>query len=133
MLGRRGPVQAAFTPPELKELAELGGAGVSRDTADRELHASSWAGLEAERARARRHVDILRQFAATAASGSAMRLVLRFRVSPVAILGEGKVEGIEVVRNELVPDGRGSVRAVATEEREVIPCGIVFRSVGYRG
>src|SRR5690349_3355004 len=28
MLGRRGPAQAAFTPPELKELGELGGADV---------------------------------------------------------------------------------------------------------
>ena len=37
------------------------------------------------------------------------------------------------MRNRRAPDGRGSVRAVATEEREVIPCGIVFRSVGYRG
>jgi ferredoxin--NADP+ reductase len=46
----------------------------------------------------------------------------------VAILGEEKVEAIEVVRNELV-DGR----AVATDEHETIPCGIVFRSVGYRG
>ena len=43
------------------------------------------------------------------------------------------MEGVEIVRNRLEPDGRGSVRAVATDEREVIPCGIVFRSVGYRG
>ena len=56
------------------------------------------------------------------------RIRLRFLASPVAIHGEGKVEAIELVRNELV-DGR----AVATEERETIPCGIVFRSVGYRG
>ena len=41
--------------------------------------------------------------------------------------------GIEVVRNRLEPDASGSVRAVPTDEREVIPCGIVFRSVGYRG
>ena len=53
--------------------------------------------------------------------------------SPVAILGEERVEGVEVVRNRLEPDERGSVRAVATDERELIPCGIVFRSVGYRG
>ncbi|MGZ8783490.1 MAG: NADP oxidoreductase, partial [Gaiellaceae bacterium] len=32
-----------------------------------------------------------------------------------------------------VDDGHGSVRAVPTGEREVIPCGVVFRSVGYRG
>ena len=44
-----------------------------------------------------------------------------------------RVEGVEIVRNRLEPDGRGSVRAVPTDEREVIPCGIVFRSVGYRG
>ena len=38
-----------------------------------------------------------------------------------------------MVRNELVPDASGSIRAVPTEEREVIPCGLVLRSVGYRG
>ena len=31
------------------------------------------------------------------------------------------------------PKTSGRVRAVPTEEREVIPCGVVFRSVGYRG
>jgi ferredoxin--NADP+ reductase len=46
----------------------------------------------------------------------------------VAIHGDGKVEAIELVRNELVEG-----RAVATDERETVPCGIVFRSVGYRG
>jgi ferredoxin--NADP+ reductase len=40
---------------------------------------------------------------------------------------------VEIVRNRLEPDDRGRIRAVATDEREVIPCGIVFRSVGYRG
>jgi ferredoxin--NADP+ reductase len=132
MLGRRGPAQAAFTPPELKELGELGGADVVVDPADLELDPASAAELEADRARARRNVDILREFAASSPSGKPKRLVLRFCVSPVAILGEGRVEAIEVVRNELVPDGRGSVRAVPTDEREVISCGIVFRSVGYR-
>jgi ferredoxin--NADP+ reductase len=43
------------------------------------------------------------------------------------------VEAVEVARNALEPDGHGSVRAVATDHREAIPCGIVFRSVGYRG
>jgi ferredoxin--NADP+ reductase len=58
---------------------------------------------------------------------------LRFCVSPVAIHGEERVEAVEIVRNRLEADDRGRVRAVATGEREVIPCGIVFRSVGYRG
>src|SRR5579859_3992053 len=133
MLGRRGPAQAAFTPPELKELGELGGADVFVDPADLELDPASEAALEADRARARRNVDILREFAALAPAGKPKRLVLRFCVSPVAILGGERVEAIEIVHNELVPDGRGSVRAVPTDRREVIPCGVVFRSVGYRG
>ncbi len=133
MLGRRGPAQAAFTPPELKELGELGGADVVVDPAELELDPASRAALEADRARARRNVDILREFAARRPEGKPKRLVLRFRVSPVAILGDGRVQAIEVVRNELVPAEDGTVRAVPTGEREVIPCGIVFRSVGYRG
>src|SRR5438128_3760367 len=36
LLGRRGPAQAAFTPPELAELGELAGADVIVDAADLE-------------------------------------------------------------------------------------------------
>jgi ferredoxin--NADP+ reductase len=51
----------------------------------------------------------------------------------VAILGEGTVEAIELERNRLVPDGQGGLRAEPTGELEVLPCSVVFRSVGYRG
>jgi ferredoxin--NADP+ reductase len=51
----------------------------------------------------------------------------------VAILGEEKVEAVEVVRNRLEADADGRIRAVPTDERETIPCDIVLRSVGYLG
>jgi ferredoxin--NADP+ reductase len=133
VLGRRGPAQAAFTPPELQELGELAGADVIVDPADLELDAASAAALEDDRALARRNVELLREYAVREPAGKAKRLELRFSVSPVTILGEGKVEAIEVVRNELVADETGAVRAVPTDDRHVIPCGIVFRSVGYQG
>jgi ferredoxin--NADP+ reductase len=133
MLGRRGPAQAAFTPPELKELGELGGADVVVDPRDLELDAASAAALETDRARARRNVDILRGFASRSETGKPKRLVLRFCVSPVQILGEGRVEAVEVVRNVLVADESGAIRAEPTGELELIPCGLVLRSVGYRG
>jgi ferredoxin--NADP+ reductase len=133
MLGRRGPAQGAFTTPELIELGELAGADVVVDPADLELDAASAAELEEGTAIQKRNLGVLREFAAHEPTGKPRTLRLRFRVSPVAILGDGKVEAIEVVHNELVADGRGSVRAVPTDEREVIPCGVVFRSVGYRG
>ena len=133
MLGRRGPVQASFTNPELKELGELAGADVIVDPADLELDAASEAALAEDRATARRNFDLLREYAARAPEGKPKRLELRFCVSPVAILGDGKVEAIEVVRNRLVADESGQLRAVPTQETETIPCGIVLRSVGYRG
>ena len=61
------------------------------------------------------------------------KVTLRFCVSPVAILGDGKVEAVEVVRNTLVADDDGKLRAVATDETEVLPAGLVLRSVGYCG
>ncbi|HEX3455431.1 MAG TPA: FAD-dependent oxidoreductase, partial [Gaiellaceae bacterium] len=133
MLGRRGPVQGAFTTPELIELGELAGTDVVVDPGELVLDPASEAELEAGTPIQRRNMDVLRGFAEREPTGKPRTLRLRFRVSPVAILGDDRVEAIEVVHNELVPDGRGSVKAVPTERREVIPCSVVFRSVGYRG
>ena len=80
-----------------------------------------------------RNLEVLREYAARSPSGKRRRLTLRFCVSPVAILGDDRVEAVELVRNTLVADDRGRVSAVPTEERELMPCGVVFRSVGYRG
>lgn len=128
VVGRRGPVQAAWTPVEVGELGELAGADIVVDPADLELDPASAAELEAAPPTVKRNVDHLRDYAARVPAGKPRQIRLCFLASPVAIHGDGKVEAIELVRNELV-DGR----AVATGESETIPCGIVFRSVGYRG
>jgi ferredoxin/flavodoxin---NADP+ reductase len=122
MLGRRGPAQAAFTPPELAELGELAGADVIVDPRDLE-------GAEPTDTHSERNLEILREFAAREPAGKPKRVVLRFFHSPVAILGDERVDSIEVVRNTLDAEQR----AVPTEEHETIPCGLVFRSIGYRG
>jgi ferredoxin--NADP+ reductase len=132
MLGRRGPVQAAFTPPELKELGELAGAEPIVDANDLGLDPASLAALEADRDRAKRNYDLLQEYAGREPEGKPRRIVLRFLVSPVAILGEERVEAVEVVHNELV-DEDGRIAARPTGETEVIPCGLVLRSVGYKG
>jgi len=128
VVGRRGPVQAAWTPVEVGELGELEGADVLVDLADLELDEASESELAAAPPTVRRNVEHLRDYAARTPAGKPRAIRLRFFSSPVAIVGDERVEGVELVRNELV-DGR----AVATEERENVPCGIVFRSVGYRG
>ncbi len=137
MLGRRGPVQGAFTNPELKELGELAGADVSVRPDEIALDPLSQA--EVERSEDRRTLDrkleILREFSAQHSSGKARRLVLRFLVSPVELIGDGagRVAKLKLVRNRLVADGKGGVKAGATGETEELVVGLVFRSVGYRG
>jgi len=128
VVGRRGPVQAAWTPVEVGELGELEGADVVVDPADLELGAASEAELAAAPPTVRRNIEHLRDYAAWKPAGKPRTIRLLFLSSPVAILGDERVEGVELVRNELV-DGR----AVATDERQTVDAGIVFRSVGYRG
>ena len=132
MLARRGPVQAAFTTPELIELGELAGCDVVVDPADLELDPASEAALAGD-TNATRNLEVLREYAARPLHGHPRKLILRFLVSPVALLGEERVEAVELVRNRLEADDSGAIRAVATDERETLACGLVFRSVGYRG
>jgi ferredoxin--NADP+ reductase len=82
---------------------------------------------------ARKNVEILTEYSTREPTGKPKRLELRFLVSPVAIKGEGKVEAVELVHNELHHGGDGSLRARPTDRHETLQCGLVFRSIGYRG
>jgi ferredoxin/flavodoxin---NADP+ reductase len=122
VVGRRGPAQAAFTTPELAELGELAGVDVIVDPADLE-------GAEPTDTNSERNLEVLREYAARELAGKPKRLVLTFFRSPIAIHGADRVESVELVKNVLDENNR----AVPTDERETLSCGLVFRSVGYRG
>jgi ferredoxin--NADP+ reductase len=132
LLGRRGPAEAAFTNPELRELGELERADVIVDPAQLK-------GVEVPEggdATKRRNVEILRDYSQRAPSGKSHRLELRFLRSPLEILGEGDagpVTGVRLAINRLVAGDDGRVRAEPTGETEAIECGLVLRSIGYRG
>jgi ferredoxin--NADP+ reductase len=126
LLGRRGPAQAAFTNPELRELGEMAGVDVQVDPAEVDVEIPDDLSPTG-----RRNVEILKGYADRPPGNAGRRISLKFLRSPVEILGEGPdgpVTGIRVVRNGL-EDGR----AVPTGEEEVIACGLVLRSIGYRG
>jgi ferredoxin--NADP+ reductase len=132
VVGRRGPAQAAFTNPELLELGELTDADVIVEPFELDRHSEQSISGDGE-GTARRNVEILKEFAAREPSGKPKRVVLRFLTSPVAIEGDGRVERVRLVRNELDHGGDGRLRAQATDEHETIEAGIVFRSIGYKG
>jgi ferredoxin--NADP+ reductase len=130
-LGRRGPEQAAFTTPELRELGELSDADVIVDPAELELDPDTRE--EAPSSTAQRNLEVLRDFAARAPEGRRRRIVLRFLASPVEIHGETRVEAVTVVRNRLVRAEDGSLRARATDHTETMSAGLVMRAIGYTG
>jgi ferredoxin/flavodoxin---NADP+ reductase len=134
VLGRRGPVQAAFTNPELRELGEMVDADIHVDPAELELDELSRRYLENEAdITARKNVEILTGFANKPPEGKPKRIVLRFLTSPIEIQGNGRVERLVVGRNELHRDESGAIRARDTGERETIEAGLVLRSIGYKG
>jgi ferredoxin--NADP+ reductase len=135
ILGRRGPAQASFTNPELLELGELEQADVIVDPADVDLDEASQAWLDSDEAdkTSRENVRILREYAARQPAGKPKRIVLRFLTSPVELQGEERVERIAVERNRLEPREDGSLAARPTGQRETLDCGLVLRSIGYKG
>ena len=150
VVGRRGPAQAAFTNPELRELADLAEADVVVDGA--ELERALAVPEPYASATAKQNVELLRGYArrTEAAGGAAQsdttdatshdttgrrRIVLRFLLSPVEIHAgaDGRVAAVTLARNELVAGSDGRLRAEATGELERIPAGLVLRAIGYRG
>jgi ferredoxin/flavodoxin---NADP+ reductase len=133
VLGRRGPVQAAFTNPELRELADLELADVIVDQADMRLDPASAKWLEQADGTTQRNVETLSVYAGTMPAGKPRRIVLRFLCSPVAIEGDGKVEAVVLERNELITAEDGSLKARPTGVTERLETGLVLRAVGYIG
>jgi ferredoxin--NADP+ reductase len=134
VLGRRGPAQAAFTSAELRELGHLDGVDIKVYPDEVELDPLSRRWLTEEGTfTARKNVQLLREFAARTECDARRRIELRFLRSPVEIRGAGRVEAIDLRRNEIVrtDDGWLTARA-ADEDVETIECGLVLRSVGYQ-
>jgi ferredoxin--NADP+ reductase len=136
VLGRRGPAQAAFTNPEVRELGELAGADVSAVPEEVELDPLTRAALEKTPDRAtQKKVEMLSEYARRPPTGKPRRLIMRFLVSPVELRddGTGAVGAMRLVKNRLYATATGTLQAKATGEYQDLPVGLVFRSVGYRG
>ena len=132
LLGRRGPAQAAFTNPELKEMGELALADVVVRPADLVIDPATRAALDATPDReAEKNLKTLQGFVERGLLGRPRRVELRFCTSPLRLEGTGRVERIILGTNRLEPGTRG-VQAVPTGIEESVPVGLVFRSVGYR-
>jgi ferredoxin--NADP+ reductase len=132
VLGRRGPVQASFTTPEIRELGKLEGVDVIVDPRDLRLDAASESDMEEDRT-AKANMRILQGYAAGTDHAAPRRIILRFLASPVEIIGAGgRITALKTEQNELVVDPNGALRSRGVDRFETIPTGLVLRSIGYR-
>lgn len=123
VVGRRGIEESAFTSPELLGLIRTRGITVRVEGADpQELAGQTFAQQQ--------KIAMLTELGSQ--SGGDRTVVLKFLTSPQEILGADEVKGVRFETNSLV-DREGKIVAEGTGETSDIECGLVFRSVGYRG
>ncbi len=131
LLVRRGPAQVKFTLSELKEIGDIPGCQPVVDPAELALNPES--AEEINTPELARILEILGEFAARPADPAARRRIhFRFLAGPHALEGEGEVERIVLERNRLAGPAFHQ-KPWATGETFALDCGLVFRSIGYRG
>ncbi|XP_025946324.1 NADPH:adrenodoxin oxidoreductase, mitochondrial isoform X3 [Apteryx rowi] len=140
LVGRRGPLQVAFTIKELREMINLPGARPVLDPAD-------FAGLgnavkDAPRPR-KRLTELMIKTAsekpgektvAAQVAAAAREWGLRFQRSPQEVLptADGRrARGVRMALTRLEGSG-DSAKAVPTGDLEELECGLVLSSIGYR-
>ena len=131
VFARRGPAQAKFTPLELRELDHSPHVEVIVAPEDIEYDDGSVAAINADNQTKLVVRELERYALRTADKGLGDRprkLFLHFFESPVAVTGEGKVEGFRTERTELTGDGNVRGTGVLNDW----PVQAVYRCVGYR-
>ena len=126
MIGRRGPIEAAFTNTELKELGALTDATAVVDASI--VPAEPPADMDDRDRKVRQRIlDTLRGLSEGKAGEKRRTIHIEFFGSPVEILGGDRVEGIRMERTK-VEDGR----CIPTGETYDIPCQMVVTCIGSR-
>ena len=132
MIGRRGPVQAAFTPVEIREFGELTDCDPVVKAEDLEVSEISQTELDDPNNAQRRNFDILKTLAAKEPAGKSKKFFVHFLQSPVELIGTDKLEKVVLETNALSGEVNKQ-KARGTGEKTEMKCDIFFRSVGYRG
>ena len=133
IIGRRSPAQASFTFKELRELGELRGCVTRVAAEDLQLNPASLVELENKNNfNAAKNVEILQGWAMHGAATAEKRIWLHFLQSPVTLTGKRRLEAITLEKNCLTGPAFGQ-SAQGTGDTHELSCGLLFRSIGYRG
>lgn len=128
MLGRRGPVEAAFTNVEFRELGHLENCVPVIDPAHLPDEVSSTYLSDRDLRVREKNVETMRTFPDIDPTGKDKRLHIGFYASPVEILGGDRVEGVRMERTRVDEAGK----CIGTGETFDIACGMVVTCIGSR-
>ncbi|CAN8002892.1 unnamed protein product [Ixodes hexagonus] len=130
LVGRRGPLQVAFTIKELREMTKLPGVGTVLRSEDFVTVRDKLSDLPRPR---KRLLELLLQTAEKQRANHDRSWELRFLRSPAKFVSDsqgGRVSSVEFSVNRL--EGSGSrLKAVPTGETETLECQMVLKSIGY--
>jgi ferredoxin--NADP+ reductase len=133
VIGRRGPAQAKFTNKELRELGELPNCTAEVSAADLHLGPTCLQELAAKTNYvAAKNVEIFQSWSQRRAAQGGKRIIFHFLRRPAGLEGDGRLERIKLEKGVLV-GAPFAQSAEGTREFESIQCGLVFRSIGYKG
>lgn len=133
VIGRRGPAQAKFTTKELRELATLTGVDATIDPAQLRLSDTCKAELAWPAAsNARKNIELFTTIASNSVAPGQRRITFRFLRSPACVHGSERVEGLSLAQNRL-SGAPFAQSAEACGVAEFLSCGLIFRSIGYKG
>lgn len=127
LVGRRGPLQAKFTNPELREMGELANCVPIVDGTILPDDVPETGDDRDDRLKVK-NIARLKEYAALSRDEKPKACHFDFFRRPVEILGDDKVTGLRVEKTIVDADGQ----AQGTGEYYDIPCGIVVSAIGYK-
>ncbi|MFK7987327.1 MAG: FAD-dependent oxidoreductase [Sandaracinaceae bacterium] len=125
MLGRRGPVQSSFTTAELRELGAMTTTVALVDAA--QLPETVAMDDPKQKKMKEKIVGTLRGYTENQPDDKPKRLHMRWYASPIRILGDERVEGLECAVTALDENGRPQ----PTGETFVLEVGTIISAIGY--
>lgn len=131
-MGRRGPLQTAFTTAELREITKL-------EKCKTLWRSEDFTGIKEilpNLARPRRRLSELMLQSLEDSSFDETRYVKELRPiflrSPIEFTGSDSLKSVKFSINKLEGSDLLKQRAEATQKVEEIPCGLALRSIGYK-
>ncbi|MDQ7907474.1 FAD-dependent oxidoreductase [Phytohabitans sp. ZYX-F-186] len=130
VVGRRGPLQAAFTTAELTALERLPGVDVVAEREGLDLTPAEERTLAADPILRARYAALRRLATGSPGGPARPRIRLRFLARPERILGSTAVTGVRL-RRQVKRDVDGAVTFRPAGAAQTVGAGLVLTSVGY--